>query len=841
MTPNISTDSTLSVGKRVAANSGMMVGAKILAAAMGFLSLTVAANSLDSIAVFGTIMFLHAYMLFFSEVATFQAWQGIIRFGSDDIQNEDCGSLAKLLKFGFILDFLSAVAAYIAAVALFGFIMWIGKQFPSLVRDSSATGTQLQTYVNLYCLVILFRQLGTSIGIFRLFDKFRVLAIKAVIMPTTRLIGAVVAALSGWGLEGFLMVWAGASLVSYIFLPTAALFELKRRGLLRMVITAKSDFFAPREGLWPFTIKSNIDSTLSAGHLHLPMLLVTAIFGPAFAGIFKIAEEAAKLLSEGFKLFDQVIYPEIAKMISSGDGSKIWRLVTRTAAVLLGFGLFVSAILVVAGPSALSSLFGEDYALAAPLASLLVPAAALLGVVAPLYPIYYAADCPEKAIYARGASLFVYVVALFILAKVTGPLAPGWAAIAGNVFAVIFVGITAKRALKRAVKAPSKADAIENKLTPHMRPSVRFAGTATGKIWGLDLNEWQVRAFKKAGADMGDTATIVFNPDWVLSSALAASFVAASDTALVVDGEIIGVNGGTPLGATQADSAQTDALLGMQADDAVLAQYGLTARSPTDLAGSYNKALRKTEPPYALNIHRHKISDIMRRQFASSYKGITDFVTKYFWPLPAFYVTRACAALRLTPNMVTTVGLVLTLAAMYYFYHGQWVLGFAAGWLMTFLDTVDGKLARTTMTYSAWGNIYDHGIDLIHPPFWYYAWFIGLGGVFAWPEPMTFALVAMLVGYVVDRLIEGIFIAQHGFHIHVWQPFNSFLRIYTARRNPNMMIFMVGIIASLFIPSAAVWGFYAVAIWTWVCIAVNIVVVIAGTVARKPLTSWMDP
>ena len=71
-------------------------------------------------------------------------------------------------------------------------------------------------------------------------------------------------------------------------------------------------------------------------------------------------------------------------------------------------------------------------------------------------------------------------------------------------------------------------------------------------------------------------------------------------------------------------------------------------------------------------------------------------------------------------------------AALYYFWLGEWALGFLTGWLMTFLDTVDGKLARTTMTYSWWGNIYDHGIDLIHPPFWYWAWFVGLGGVFTW-------------------------------------------------------------------------------------------------------------
>ena len=45
---------------------------------------------------------------------------------------------------------------------------------------------------------------------------------------------------------------------------------------------------------------------------------------------------------------------------------------------------------------------------------------------------------------------------------------------------------------------------------------------------------------------------------------------------------------------------------------------------------------------------------------------------------------------------------------------------------MTFLDTVDGKLARVTLRSSPFGNVYDHSIDLIHPPFWWWAWIVGL-------------------------------------------------------------------------------------------------------------------
>jgi len=55
----------------------------------------------------------------------------------------------------------------------------------------------------------------------------------------------------------------------------------------------------------------------------------------------------------------------------------------------------------------------------------------------------------------------------------------------------------------------------------------------------------------------------------------------------------------------------------------------LRAVKPSDLDDGYNKALRKTEPPYAINIHETSVAALQKQQFASSYKGITDFVTKW--------------------------------------------------------------------------------------------------------------------------------------------------------------------------------------------------------------------
>ena len=53
------------------------------------------------------------------------------------------------------------------------------------------------------------------------------------------------------------------------------------------------------------------------------------------------------------------------------------------------------------------------------------------------YPVLYAADQPERAIYARGVGAIIYITNFFILSVTIGEIAPGMASIISNLVAVI--------------------------------------------------------------------------------------------------------------------------------------------------------------------------------------------------------------------------------------------------------------------------------------------------------------------------------------------------------------------------------------------------------------------
>ncbi len=424
------------------------MGAKAIGVLMGIATLIITERALDNQIAFGTIIFLHAYMLFFAEVATFQSWQSIIRFGSEDLVEKSPNRLGGLIKFSAKIDILSALFAYGSAVLLFGLYVGLVKAYPGLAPNSEGFNIEsLEPLVVAYCTVVLFQVTGTPIGVLRLFDRFRGLAFAALVMPLLRLSGAILASVMGWGMIGFLCVWWFASVAGYLFKVALGLYEVYWRNLLKFIWNSKERFLSPRKGLWSFVWKSNVDSTLAAGVSHLPALLVMAVFGPVFVAIYRIAEELAKLLSEGVKLIDQAIYPELARIISEGRGNQILKLVTKASVISLSVGLALSALTYLIGPFIMTTTIGDEYRASVPIAVILVFGAAFYAAVAPLFPVFYAANRPERAIYARFAGLIVYVISFFFLTKWLGELGAAFAVVVGYFVGMLVVGCLIKHTI----------------------------------------------------------------------------------------------------------------------------------------------------------------------------------------------------------------------------------------------------------------------------------------------------------------------------------------------------------------------------------------------------------
>jgi phosphatidylglycerophosphate synthase len=366
------------------------------------------------------------------------------------------------------------------------------------------------------------------------------------------------------------------------------------------------------------------------------------------------------------------------------------------------------------------------------------------------------------------------------------------------------------------------------------------------KIWGLDTGQRlrrQLNEIGKAGnggpervcwleqeSDLPETGRILlFNGNFVLENRTIEGLLATPNRILKYADKAA---------AAFVDARFAEKTLGYLQDQSKGVPQDLAVITSSDL-NAFDSNLRRSTQPLLEPVSEACKGELENKLYGNAYRGITDLVTKFVWPRPAKQAVHVCASLGLTPNMVTTIGLLLVIAACFLFYYQHYAWGLLAGWIMTYLDTVDGKLARVTINSSKFGHLYDHLIDLIHPPIWYILWggsLAGFGGVLGLSfSQMSWAIV---VAYVSGRIVEGLSELLGSCNIFTWRPFDAWFRLITARRNPCMILLTLSLLAGR--PD---WGFIAVTFWTVLTtIILNLRLAYATIYRLKhgPLSSWLS-
>ncbi|HEX3422243.1 MAG TPA: CDP-alcohol phosphatidyltransferase family protein [Sphingomicrobium sp.] len=359
-------------------------------------------------------------------------------------------------------------------------------------------------------------------------------------------------------------------------------------------------------------------------------------------------------------------------------------------------------------------------------------------------------------------------------------------------------------------------------------------GSSSARVFGMDARERSCRLASNAGLCCAEApepgrAVLLASLRFAWDPAWLKSMRSRPGTILTLGGEPVMVH-------VAAGSNFAAAAAGLE-DHQPVEGYDLLPAETAEL--SYSE-LRKRERPFVMPLDEETVDRVERAAYDAAYKGVTDVLTLYLWRRPAFYLTRWAARASIAPNTVTMVGALLCLLALFLFWRGEYWWGLLSGFIFMVLDTVDGKLARVTGASSKWGEVFDHGIDIIHPPFWYWAWEHGLSAYGRPLEPVfaTMVLWTIVGGYVAQRVIELIFIKRLGLEIHVWRPIDSKFRLLTARRNPNMVILAACLL--FFRPDL---GIELVAEWTLASLifhAVRLAQANERSARGEKITSWLE-
>ncbi|MEE8443800.1 MAG: oligosaccharide flippase family protein [Alphaproteobacteria bacterium] len=423
--------------RRVFKNAGVLLSGKAVGALFGLGALALTARGLGP-EMFGVLMLINEYARAIGEIAKFQSWQAVIRYGAVCLENDRRDDFHDLVTFTVLLDVGSAVvgaAAAAAAVTVVG--PWFG------LPDEVLTQAAIYGAVNLFMIS------ATPSGLLRLFDRFDLLAAQSSVTPVVRLLGAVAAFSLDAEFWVYLLVWASgtaASGLSFVFLAWR---ELRRRDLLRGYKFRIRGIAKPHKGIWSFVWSTNLYGSLGTVVGRLTTLIIGAVLGPAGAGLYKIAAQFARGMIYPAGLLKRALYPELSKLQGRGETKSMRRVVVRSAVLAGSITSLGIPIVIFFGEWILQVTVGDQYLGAASVLVLLTVGIAVRAFGFPLDSTLFALGRPGVALKVRAAVTLIYFPALIMLLQRHGLVGAGFVEIIAAILTVTtLVFITLRRLAK---------------------------------------------------------------------------------------------------------------------------------------------------------------------------------------------------------------------------------------------------------------------------------------------------------------------------------------------------------------------------------------------------------
>jgi O-antigen/teichoic acid export membrane protein len=412
-------------------NIAWLLGGRGYQAVTSLIYLGIAARALKPHG-FGEFALVLAYGQAIANIAQFQSWQSVIRYGAIHLARSDETRLSRLLGFTATLDIASALGgAVIAAVG----VMLIG---PGL----GWSGVEQQRAA-LFGAALLLSIGATPGGILRLLDRFDLIAYCQAIGPSVRLMRSIIAWAVDGGLSGFLIVWAAGALIQSGATWAVALGRAGRRlalGRRHFGVAA-----AENAGIWRFMLVTNASSSVGLLMEQIGTLAVGAIGGATAAGGFRIAAKLAKALAKPAEAMPRVLYPELARLTASGGEAALDRVMRLTGRISLAIAIGMILAAAIAGPLMLHLLAGSTYRFAHLYLVLLTVAVAIDLSGFALEPLLRARGRVGAVLGIRIAGALAYIPLLAGLLPWIGPAGAAIATIASSAAMRLMLGRAVKR------------------------------------------------------------------------------------------------------------------------------------------------------------------------------------------------------------------------------------------------------------------------------------------------------------------------------------------------------------------------------------------------------------
>lgn len=369
---------------------------------------------------------------------SFQTWQIIVQYGTAPVRTGDESALGRLYRGCARLDAASAVVGMALSAAIL-----------SVWGEALGIGPTLQRATLILTVIQLISIRSTPLGILRLRDRFSLAALAESATPVVRLSGAAAVALIHPTLQGFLVAWMAAELLTAgaYWVTVWRLGELK---LLRRGHGGVASLIRENKGIVRFALTTNVNATLSMSSKQIPLLLVGATAGVAAAGAYRLAAQLAQALAKFSQLLARAAFPEIVRAVDAEGVARVGRFLGRSVIYSALVGVVIFGLLALAGKPFLTLIGNKEFAFAYPILLWLAAAGCIDLITVGFEPLLVAAGRTGTTFMIRlTATIALFVVAL-AFAPQLGAIGIAVAVVIHALLVAAMLGFTVARMVRKA-------------------------------------------------------------------------------------------------------------------------------------------------------------------------------------------------------------------------------------------------------------------------------------------------------------------------------------------------------------------------------------------------------
>ena len=210
---------------------------------------------------------------------------------------------------------------------------------------------------------------------------------------------------------------------------------------------------------------------------------------------------------------------------------------------------------------------------------------------------------------------------------------------------------------------------------------------------------------------------------------------------------------------------------------------------------SYVPHLRKNIPVFWKDIDTEKnLRETEHLLIKNTCKGTNDILALYFNKPIENFIVRKVANTRVSPNQVTFFTNLLAYISTFLFFYGYLLSATLITFVVSFLDGVDGKLARVKFLFSKFGKL-EHAFDYLFE----HSWYIALGFYLTSEHGMVPLILCIFILFF-DGFVTHItwrFEEVTGIQLYDYSKIERIFRRFDGRKNSYIIFILLGVLVGI--------------------------------------------